>query len=162
MSKGSSRFFQIYSPSAASYLAFKYVDNVGVPHEVYLTSSIQPASTWIYVSATVDGSGTFSGYINGVNSRTYSGLGAIGLDTNTLLMTTGDYNGTMANVQFYNASLSANEIQALYLKGIGGAPIDLQHIVGWWPLNGNANDYSGNDNNGVPSSVFFTTSWTSN
>jgi len=70
--------------------------------------------------------------------------------------------GLMTNIQIYNTSLSANEIQALYLKGIGGAPIDLQHIAGWWPLNGDANDYSGNDNNGVSSSVFFTTSWTSN
>ncbi|MGC9010605.1 MAG: hypothetical protein ACP5JN_00435 [Candidatus Micrarchaeia archaeon] len=38
-------------------------------------------------------------------------------------------------------------------EGIGGAPIDLQHLVAWWPLNGNANDYSGNGNNGVPSNV---------
>ena len=60
------------------------------------------------------------------------------------------FSGSIANVQIYNTSLSANEVQALYLEGIGGAPIDLQNLVGWWPLNGNANDYSGNGNNGVP------------
>jgi len=69
------------------------------------------------------------------------------------------FNGTIANVQIYNTSLSANEIQALYLEGIGGAPINLQHLVGWWPLNGNANDYSGNGNNGVPSNVIFVSNW---
>ncbi|MCL5239338.1 MAG: LamG domain-containing protein, partial [Candidatus Marsarchaeota archaeon] len=57
-------------------------------------------------------------------------------------------NGSIANVQIYNTSLTANEIQYLYTEGIGGAPVNLQQIVGWWPLNGNVNDYSGNSNNG--------------
>ena len=67
--------------------------------------------------------------------------------------------GMISNVQIYNTSLSANEIQALYLEGIGGAPIDLQHLVGWWPLNGNANDYSGNGNNGQINNVNFVSNW---
>ena len=33
-------------------------------------------------------------------------------------------------------------------------------LAGWWPLNGNANDYSGNLNNGVATSIFYTDSWT--
>jgi len=69
------------------------------------------------------------------------------------------FTGSLANVQLYNAPLSANEIQALYLEGIGGAPIRLQNLVGWWPLNGNANDYSGNGNNGVPTNVIFVSNW---
>ncbi len=47
-------------------------------------------------------------------------------------------------------------------EGIGGAPIDLQNLVGWWPPDGNANGYSGNENNGVLSYVACTGSWTSN
>ncbi len=70
-------------------------------------------------------------------------------------------NGTIANVQIYNTSLSTNEIQYLYTEGIGGAPLRLQNLVGWWPLNGNANDYSGNNNNGVPSAVTYTNQWSS-
>ena len=35
------------------------------------------------------------------------------------------------------------------------APIDLQYLIGWWPLNGNANDSSGNDNDGVQANVTF-------
>jgi len=69
------------------------------------------------------------------------------------------FNFSLADVQIYNTSLSANEIQALYLEGIGGAPIDLQHLVGWWPLNGNANDYSGNGNNGQIYNVNFVSNW---
>ena len=67
--------------------------------------------------------------------------------------------GYMANVQVYNTSLSPSAVNTLYAEGIGGAPIDLNHLVGWWPLNGNANDYSGNGNNGVPTGVTFTSSW---
>ncbi|MEM4065948.1 MAG: LamG-like jellyroll fold domain-containing protein, partial [Candidatus Micrarchaeaceae archaeon] len=70
-----------------------------------------------------------------------------------------DFTGLLANVQIYNTSLSPSEVQALYQEGIGGAPIDLQNLIGWWPLNGNANDYSGNGNNGVPSNVMFVSNW---
>ena len=64
-----------------------------------------------------------------------------------------------ANVQFYNGTLSANSIMSLYDEGVGGVPIELQKLVGWWPLNGNANDYSGNGNNGVPSNAIYTGAW---
>jgi len=70
------------------------------------------------------------------------------------------YASSEANLQVYNTSLSANEIAALYSAGIGGGPVLLNNLVGWWPLNGNANDYSGNLNNGVPTNVVFTSSWT--
>ena len=67
--------------------------------------------------------------------------------------------GGIANVQIYNTALSANDVKALYQEGIGGAPINIQSLAGWWPLNGNANDYSGNGNNGVPTNVIYTTNW---
>ena len=68
-----------------------------------------------------------------------------------------------ANFQVYNATLSAAEIKALYLEGVGGAPIRIQNLVGWWPLNGNANDYSGNNNNGqvTGTGVSFNSTWNS-
>ena len=70
-------------------------------------------------------------------------------------------NGLIANVQIYNTSLDANQVQALYQKGIGAPPIDPNHIVGWWPLNGDTNDYSGNNNNGAATAVTYTSSWLS-
>ncbi len=73
----------------------------------------------------------------------------------------GGYNfiGELSNVQIYNSSLPGESIQSLYREGIGGVPVDPQNLVGWWTLNGNANDYSGNNNNGVPTNVVFTSSW---
>ncbi len=69
------------------------------------------------------------------------------------------FDGYIANVQLYDSALSSNGIKSLYQEGIGGAPIRLQNLVGWWPLNGNANDYSGNGHNGVATGVTFTGSW---
>ncbi len=58
------------------------------------------------------------------------------------------FNGSLSNVQVYNSSLSSGQISLLYSEGIGGVPVQVQNLAGWWPLNGNANDYSGNLNNG--------------
>jgi hypothetical protein len=70
-------------------------------------------------------------------------------------------NGYESNFQIYNTSLSPSEITALYQEGIGGAPINVDNLVGWWPLNGNANDYSGNGNDGTATNVIYTSAWTS-
>ena len=71
------------------------------------------------------------------------------------------FGGQIADVQIYNATLDANQIMALYIQGIGGAPINLQNLVGWWPLNGNPYDYSGNVNNGAQFNVIYTNQWIS-
>ena len=72
-------------------------------------------------------------------------------------------NGFISNVQIYNTSLDASQVLALYQKGIGAAPVDPNHVVGWWPLNGDTNDYSGNNNNnnGAATAVTYTSSWLS-
>jgi hypothetical protein len=67
-----------------------------------------------------------------------------------------DFGGYISNVQIYNASLDAGEVQSMYAEGIGGTPQVLQNLVGWWPLNGDANDYSGKNANGVQTAVTYT------
>ncbi len=132
----------------------------------YDTSNCPSSSTWYFLTAYVNQSaGTVGLYVNGVSSVSHTIAGT----TNPSVYFNVSYDpyerqgmhGQFADVQIYNTSLSANEIQALYQEGIGGAPIKLQNLVGWWPLNGNANDYSGNNNNGVPSGVTYTSQWTS-
>ena len=73
------------------------------------------------------------------------------------------FNGQIANVQMYNSSLTQNEVEALYLEGIGGAPIKLQNLLAWWPLNGNFDDYSGKNDNGAltGTSASFNSTWSS-
>ncbi len=70
-------------------------------------------------------------------------------------------NVELSNLQIYNTTLSQQQVQTIYSEGIGGAPIDLTSLVGWWPLNGNAKDYSGNQNEGISNGVTFISNWES-
>ncbi len=65
------------------------------------------------------------------------------------------FNGNIANLQIYNTSLTAQQISLLYQRGIGGIPIYNSTLSGWWPLDGNANDYSGNNNDGIPNNMVY-------
>ncbi len=127
-------------------------------------SGAAATTSWYFLVCTYNGSAT-KVYVNSNLAASSSGGNYIPLWSNNynfvigIHMCCGNYNGLLANVQIYNTSLLANEIQALYLEGIGGAPIDLQNLVGWWPLNGDANDYSGNGNNGQVYNVIYTSNW---
>lgn len=70
------------------------------------------------------------------------------------------FNGSIANIQIYNIALNSNQVNALYLNGIGGSPSYLSNLVAWYPLNGNGQDYSGNGYNTTFSNITYTTSWT--
>jgi hypothetical protein len=128
-----------------------------------------PYFTWHqYVGVINQSSHTAYNYLDGqlIATRNFNGMlqgfhfVLIGVNPGAFCCTSNiTFNGLIANVQIYNTSLSPSEIQALYQEGIGGAPIRLQNLVGWWPLNGNANDYSGNGHNGVPNGVTFTSNW---
>ena len=83
----------------------------------------------------------YGGILSRASWNMYIGSTPIGLS---------DLNGGyITNIQVYNATLSSGEVQALNAEGIGGAPIRPTNLTGWWPLNGNANDYSGKGNNAV-------------
>ncbi len=98
-----------------------------------------------------------SGYtINTINDGG-SGNASIGANFDA----SGGFPGSIADVQYYNTSLSQEEVTALYQEGIGGAPVKPQNIVGWWPLNSNADDYSGNNNNGQNDGAGYSSSWAS-
>jgi hypothetical protein len=128
-----------------------------------------PLKGWYFVGYTYQSASNVTLYLDQQQIK-----GSIASSLNTILPTTdpsdigkqsnGDpqgvfFYGLISNVQLYNTSLTENDIQALYQEGIGGAPIKIQSLVGWWPLNGNANDYSGNGNNGAPSGVTYTSNW---
>lgn len=135
-------------------------------NDFFAPSNILKTGTWYFFAATYNGA-VASIYVNGVLEATNvidepmdpgPGLEYIGSDSSGFLHY---LNGSEANVQIYNVSLSKSEIQQLYYEGIGGVPTDLEYLQAWWPLNGNANDYSGNNNNGGPTAVTFDNTWTS-
>jgi len=130
-----------------------------------------PTSGWYNIAITYNPSGSGTGifYVNGVQVGTESGQygasGAVDYWTTCIYgsnpTTSTNLNGQIANIQAYNASLSANEIKQMYFEGVGGEPINLQNLVAWWPLNGDTLDYSGNGNNGAPSGMSFSGTWAS-
>jgi len=120
-------------------------------------------NAWEFIAVIYNNaSDTMTFYLNG-QGTTIGNDGMWAASQNLTIGGWDDYaptmSGEISNFQVYNTPLSANDIQALYQEGIGGAPINLQNLVGWWPLNGNANDYSGNGNNGQTNNVNFVSNW---
>ena len=123
--------------------------------------SPMPIKTWNFVSAVYSPStGYATLYLNGTEYGNPLNLGsgrtlgapydmAIGNDAWQEGSGYDSWWGDLSNVQIYNTTLSQPELQAIYQEGIGGAPIRPQNLTAWWPLNGNANDYSGNNYNGA-------------
>lgn len=136
-------------------------DGVGLGVE---SSAQYPSNTWYYVVGTFSGkSGTavspsqFKLYINGNEVQTNSwcsagadtapltGLGGISIGSGSPSVTeSGSISGYVANLQIYNSTLSAAQIANLYQQGVEGLPISSAKLQGWYTLNGNPNDYSGN------------------
>jgi hypothetical protein len=125
----------------------------GTRYDAMITNYNFNLGQWYFVAGSFDASSrNLSAFVNGVKvaSTPYAALG-----TQTIRGLIGAYeggyfvNGSIANVQIYNTALTPQEIQYLYQQGLGGGPIRLGSLVGWWPLNGDAKDYSGNNNHGT-------------
>jgi Concanavalin A-like lectin/glucanases superfamily len=170
----------IYDPrSASSYGVsldpcgcYYSVNSLPVGCNTYAYQTGLSYGAWYFLALTVDTNGNVITYAykSGTTTPTtlsYS-IGNAIYSPGSAQVRIGSYgtvaymlNGSIADVQIYNTSLDASQIQALYLKGIGAAPVDPVHTVGWWPLNGDANDYSGNNNNGAPTNMVYSSSWIS-
>ncbi len=137
----------------------------------YANNGPEPAvslkqNTWYNIMYSAN-STAISFYLNGVHVFTQSGSFTANTNSANMLIGSGDlgnagiknFVGLISNVQVYNISLSNSSIKTLYARGIGSTPVDLQNLIGWWPLNGDVNDYSGNNNNGVPTNVLYTSNW---
>lgn len=67
-----------------------------------------------------------------------------------------NYTGSMDEVRFYNRALSSQEIASIYQSEMPSADISAG-LVAFYPFNGNANDESGHNNNGVVTGAIFAT-----
>ena len=160
-------FSAFYYPSPPPF-TFKMYNSTGAGASYIPASQVLP-NRWTFVTFTWDGTngGTaIKTYINGVLGASAAGItGPLNwASSGNFYLGNGvpqiyPFQGSLADVQIYNATLDANSIRALYLEGIGGAPVNLQSLVAWWPLNGNTNDYSGNIYNGAPTSITYTNQW---
>ena len=161
-------------------IAMSIVNNnvyVGIPNTtelVCLSLGSISLNQWTNIAMTYSSSSSgnyLTGYINGkqMNAIKIGGTPWLGTNPNYLALgpgspplgagewncgTLASYSGQMSDFQVYNTSLSPYQVSQLYDQGISGIPIS-SNIVVWYPLQGNANDYSGNNNNGFVSNVLF-------
>ncbi len=136
-----------------------YVSTPGVGYSS--TLAITP-NVWHFVGYTyASGATQATVYVDGQSQSTTGGGIAFATTSGAsdigLASSLGYYYpaGSISDVQVYNTALSANQVQLLYQGGITGLPLNGAGPVGWWPLNGNANDYSGQGNNGTATSVTY-------
>ena len=161
-------------PSSGWWMTFRNYGSFSMYFDVCNTATCYGAASpatfglnqWVHVVGVSNGA-TVQVYVNGALGDSQPAATLVDSSASFMINnpSTGPsaatyvFNGMISNVQIYNTSLSANEILGLYQEGIGGAPIRPQNVVGWWPLNANGNDYSGNMNNGVPTGVYYTTQY---
>jgi hypothetical protein len=146
---------------------FFNVNNGAAGLGITTTNYAMSANRWYFAVGVYDSAASLLYlYINGVpvGAPVAASIGALQDDGQPLFIGSryqvyAGFNGMVSDVQVYNTTLSAEDVQLLYLEGIGGSPIKLQNLVGWWPLNGNANDYSGNNNNGAATRVSYNNQW---
>ncbi len=131
----------------------------------YQSTFVLEPDVWYFVGFTYNQSSTkITVYLDG--QQQVGNLGGELNTPNTGMAYIGKYAyfgqgtiGFISDVQVYNSSLSQSEVDKLYQEGIGGEPIKLNSLIAWWPLNGNANDYSGNNNDGSASNLIWSGNW---
>ncbi|MFM2214079.1 MAG: hypothetical protein RL427_1342 [Bacteroidota bacterium] len=133
------------------------------------TTNTQPTSsanftlnnTWTNLTVTYDGSNV-NFYRNGILFSTFPQTGNTPTNTNpvriginSLLNNANTMSGKIDDIGIWNRALSQQEITAMYngvsysdtCNNVNGSLT--QGLVGYWPFCGNANDESGNGNNGT-------------
>ena len=117
---------------------------------------------WTHVMGVRDTSNNLTLYINGVaQADTETCTGNVGVSSQDLGIGTrnnggtpdfaGDYfRGNIRDVRLYSGSATATELQDIFADtNCGGVTLQAGSIEGWWQLDGNLNDSSGNGFTGV-------------
>ena len=121
-----------YASETVYFTPTQYALNIsnatGAPRTIYVNGAFE--GHWVF-SAVVVHSGTFVGYLNGANvtgNPIYIGCfrgteGFIGEGGAAGALQGKNFNGTIADVQIYNTTLSPGAIQQLYTAGLPPARV---------------------------------------
>ncbi len=103
-------------------------------------------SLGVYLNGILVSNSIPGGFIT--NALTPFMIGGDGITANPRYM-----NGEISDVQLYNTGLTYANVLNLYTQGLGSVPVSTANIMGWWPLEGDTNDYAmynyGVPNNGI-------------
>ena len=126
-------------------------------HQDILESTTISQDTWYSMVVTAQNSGGNTNYLVYLDgSEVESGTVSGNIASVSYLQFGNEvwaFSGRIANVQPYSSALSPTQVSTLYGKGMEGSPVT--SALGWWPLDGNANDMSGGGNNGVATGVTY-------
>jgi len=123
---------------------------------------VADTSTWRLVTLTYDGN-VERIYVDGSEKNSYT-VGAVTNNSSNNKIGIGGTphnpsyrpaKGSIDDVRIYNRALSASEVGGLY--DAYAPQSTLNGLAGWWPLNGNVVDASGNGNSGSVSGATLTT-----
>jgi hypothetical protein len=127
----------------------------------YESQLVVPQNSWNFVGYTYNGSESVTLYLNGqsqtelISSKLNTILPGSGSVVGEGLSGIGYFQGSIADVQIYNSVLTQQQISQIYQNGAFEPPPSTGNLTIWLPLDGNANDYSGNFNNGIPYKVSY-------
>ena len=127
-----------------------------------------PTNSWIFVCQVWDGNHGKT-YLNNILVNDVVGSAVAGDNLADLRFgkpnssTGGRFDGKIDDIGIWNRALSQQEITNIYngvtysdtCNAVSGSLVN--GLVGYWPFCGNANDQSGNDNNGVVNGATLTT-----
>ena len=126
------------------------------------SAEVVQARAWSQIGFTRNASIANISYDGGVLKNVYATGNVIAESGNTIIGATGNpgsitgtFNGSVTNLEIYNKTLAPNEYYDLYLQGISGMALGNSNLVGWWPLDGNTNDYSGNGDAAIPYDISY-------
>jgi hypothetical protein len=158
---------QVYGTGVSGELSGLYVYNdyvyFGGNGDDFGSSFAVPTNTWHFVGYTYNGGTSMTIYYDGQSqtSSISNPLNTIlpGSDPSNIGMKANSFSnyfsGSIADVQLYNTALPPSQAMQLYQAGMYGVPTNMTNLIGWWPLNGNPNDYSGYFNLGAPTNVVY-------
>ncbi|MFM2230149.1 MAG: hypothetical protein RL607_1407 [Bacteroidota bacterium] len=141
------------------------------PFSIFYSESNIIYNNWTLLTGTYDGN-TIKIYVNGVLDKSYSYISSVPINNDNILF--GKQKGTsvfadnfnmlgkLDDIVIWNRALTQQEITNLYNASLPQtaclpANVPTSGLVGYWPFCGNANDESGNGNNGTNNGATLTT-----
>ncbi len=138
-----------------------YVENSITPSQccqsVIAYNAVPQLNKWYMVTG-IANSTYIKIYINGMLVQEQPIIGSVQKAGNSIVVGTGFgaqatsygyFSGQISNLQIYDTALTSAQVQELYNSGIAGSPVSASSLSGWWPLDGDAKDYSAYLNNGT-------------
>ena len=138
-----------------------------VPKLPCISLGTVPLNSWSNIVLTWNAT-DYKGYVNGALQNTGVGTGSVPGGTHSMYYPLGVsetfadscgsgayFSGSMLDYQLYNFTLDAPQVSQLYQNGAFSPPLS-QSASMWMPLDGNSNEFSGANNDGIPYNMKYT------